>query len=153
MEGGDLVGQLPAAMPKTITATDQLLRSARSPEARHRALDLLLALATVECNASAGGPALVLPGLLRDLVIANTRLEGRNWLEVNAEETASFTRLQNSFHARHCQNSITCSHACYPIGLACPRRDHSLALSSLTAGRPQPPTVVLHSMSRPRQIV
>jgi hypothetical protein len=93
------VAQLPAAMPKTIRATDQLLRSGCRPETRHRALELLLALAAVECHASTGGPAVVLPGLLRELVIVTTRLVGRAWLESNAEETAFFTRLQNSLHA------------------------------------------------------
>jgi hypothetical protein len=93
------VGQLPAAMPKTIAATDQLLRTACPPKARHRALDLLLALAAVECHASTGEPPCVLPGLLRDLVIATTRLVGHSWLEANAEEAASFTTLQNSLNA------------------------------------------------------
>lgn len=86
-------------MPKTITATDQLLRSSWPPEVRDRALDLLLALAAVECHASTRGPALMLPGLLRDLVIVTTRLVGRAWLDANAEETTSFARLQNSLHA------------------------------------------------------
>jgi hypothetical protein len=93
------VGQLSAAMPNTITAADQLLRSGCPPEARHRALDLLLALAAVECHAGTGGTALVLPGLLRDLVIVTTRLVGRTWLDANAEETAPFTRVQSSLHA------------------------------------------------------
>lgn len=93
------MGQLPAAMPKTIAATDAVLRSGAPPEARQRALDLLLALATVECQASTADPALMLPGLLRDLVIVTTRLVGRAWLEANAEETASFTRLHASLHA------------------------------------------------------
>ena len=86
-------------MPRTITATEQLLRSDCPAEARHGALDLLLALAAVECHASTGGHALVLPGLLRDLVIVTTRLVGRAWLEANAEETARFTRLHTSLHA------------------------------------------------------
>jgi hypothetical protein len=41
----------------------------------------------------------MLPGLLRDLVITTARLVGRSWLDANAEETASFTRLQTSSHA------------------------------------------------------
>jgi hypothetical protein len=93
------MGQLPAAMPRTMAATEKLLRSGCSAEARRRALDLLLALAAVECHASAGGPALVLPALLRDLVIVTTRLVGRAWLDANAEETASFTRLHSTLHA------------------------------------------------------
>jgi hypothetical protein len=99
MAGGDLVGQLPVAMPKTITATDQLLRSGCPPEARYRALELLLALAAVECQAGTGDAARMLPGLLRDLVIVTRRLVGRTWLDANAEETASFTMLQTSLHA------------------------------------------------------
>jgi hypothetical protein len=95
--GGDLV-ELPVAMPKTITAACQLLRYGCPPQGRHRALDLLLALAAVECHASTGNPDLLLPGLLRELVIATTRLVGRTWLKANAEEAASFTALQASLH-------------------------------------------------------
>jgi len=87
------VGQLPAAMPKTISATDHLLHSACPPDARHQAADLLLALAAVECHVSSGGPVLMLPGLLRDLVIITARLAGRTWLEAHADSTAAFTAL------------------------------------------------------------
>ena len=88
------MGQLPAAMPKTISATDHLLRSACPPDTRHQANDLLLALATVECHVSAGDPALMLPALLRDLVIITSRLAGRAWLEINADSTAAFIALE-----------------------------------------------------------
>jgi hypothetical protein len=88
------VGQLPVAMPKTITTADRLLRSACPRGARYQAGDLLLALAAVECHASGGGPAPMLPALLRDLVIITTRLAGRAWLEANADTTAAFTALQ-----------------------------------------------------------
>jgi hypothetical protein len=40
----------------------------------------------------------LLPGLLRELVIATTRLVGRSWLKANAEEAASFKALQTSLH-------------------------------------------------------
>lgn len=87
------MGQLPAAMPKTISAASRLLGSGCPPGARHHAGDLLLALAVVECHASAGGPALMLPALLRDLVILTTRLAGRAWLDANADTTTAFTAL------------------------------------------------------------
>lgn len=88
------MGQLPAAMPKTIRATDHLLRSARPPDTRHQAGDLLLALAAVECHVAVGGPAQMLPALLRDLVVITSRLAGRTWLEANADSAAAFTALQ-----------------------------------------------------------
>jgi hypothetical protein len=88
------MGQLPAALPKTISATDHLLRTACPPDARHQAADLLLALAAVECHVSSGGPAPMLPALLRDLVIIITRLAGCTWLEAHADTTAAFTALQ-----------------------------------------------------------
>jgi hypothetical protein len=81
-------------MPKTISATDHLLRSACPPGARRQALDLLLALAAVESHVSAGGPAPTLPALLRDLVIITTRLAGGTWLEANADAAAAFTALR-----------------------------------------------------------
>ena len=92
--GSDPVGRLPAAMPSTISAADHLRRSALPSDDRRRALDLLLALAAVECHASTGGPAVVPPGLLRDLVIVTGRLAGRSWLDANADRTAAFTALQ-----------------------------------------------------------
>ncbi len=88
------MGQLPSAMPQTISATDHLLRCACPPGTRRHALDLLLALAAVESHVSAGGPAPTLPALLRDLVIITTRLAGRTWLEANADAAAAFTALQ-----------------------------------------------------------
>jgi hypothetical protein len=81
-------------MPKTISAADQLRRSACPPDARSQAGDLLLTLAAVEYHASLGGSALILPALLRDLVIITTRLAGRPWLDANADSTAAFTALQ-----------------------------------------------------------
>jgi hypothetical protein len=88
------VGQLPAAMPKTISATDTLLRSAYPSDVRRQAGDLLLVLAAVECRVSVCGPTVMLPAMLRDLVILTTRLAGRTWLEDNADSTAAFTALQ-----------------------------------------------------------
>jgi hypothetical protein len=83
------------AVPKTICAADQLCRSARPPDIRRQAGDLLLMLATVECHVSAGGPAQVPPALLRDLVIITARLAGRTWLEARADSAAAaFTELQ-----------------------------------------------------------
>jgi hypothetical protein len=46
-------------MPKTISATDRLLRSACPPDSRRQAGDLLLALAAVEYHVSVG--VLMLP--------------------------------------------------------------------------------------------
>jgi hypothetical protein len=92
------MGQLPAAMPKTISATDHLLRSACPANAHRHAVDLLLALAAVECHAGVGGRAIMLPGLLRDLVIITTRLAGRSWLEINADSMAAFAALQTTVH-------------------------------------------------------
>ena len=81
-------------MPKTISAADQLRRSACRADARRQAGDLLLTLAAVECHASAGGSALMLPALLRDLVIITARLAGRTWLEAHPDSIAAFTALQ-----------------------------------------------------------
>jgi hypothetical protein len=91
------VGRLPAAMPSTISAADYLCRSARPPDARRQAGDLLLTLAAVECHASVGGPAAVPPALLRDLVIITARLAGREWLDANPGSTAAFTAVQASW--------------------------------------------------------
>jgi hypothetical protein len=88
------MGRLPAAMPRTISVADYLCRSARRPDARRQAGDLLLTLAAVECHASVGGPDAVPPALLRDLVIITARLAGRTWLEANPDHTADFTLLQ-----------------------------------------------------------
>ena len=85
--------RLPAAMPGTISAADRLLRSTCPPDARRQAGDLLLTLAAVECHASCGGPALVPPALLRDLVIT-ARMAGRTWLDANADGAAAFTALE-----------------------------------------------------------
>jgi len=87
------MGQLPTALPKTISATDCLRRSACPPCARQQVADLLLALAAVECHVSSGGPALMLPALLRDLVIITTRLTGHAWLEANTDSTGAFVAL------------------------------------------------------------
>jgi hypothetical protein len=92
--GGDPVGRLPVAVPKTIGAADQLRRSACPPDILRQANDLLLALAAVECHVSAGGPARVPPALLRDLVIITAQLAGRTWLQARADTMAAFTELQ-----------------------------------------------------------
>jgi hypothetical protein len=80
-------------MPKTIGAADHLRRSARSPDTRRQAGDLLLALAAVECHVTAAGPAEVPPALLRDLVIITAGLVGRSWVEAHPEGAAAFTAL------------------------------------------------------------
>ena len=92
------MGQLPAAMPKTISATDRLLRSTCPPAARRYAVDLLLALAAVENHASPGGRGVMVPALLRDVVIITGRLAGRTWLEANADTTVAFAALQAAVH-------------------------------------------------------
>ncbi len=81
-------------MPKTISAAGRLRRTACPPDTRGQAGDLLLALAAVECHASAGGPARVPPALLRDLVIVTGKLAGRTWLTANADRAAAFTTVQ-----------------------------------------------------------
>ena len=91
------MGRLPAAMPGTISAADQLRRSGCPADIRRQAGDLLLTLAAVECHASLGGPAAAPPALLRDLVIMTARLAGPAWLEANAEGTAVFTAVQGSW--------------------------------------------------------
>jgi hypothetical protein len=80
-------------MPKTISAADHLRRSARPPDTRRQAGDLLLGLAAVECHVTAAGPVGVPPALLRDLVIITARLAGRAWLEAHPESVATFTAL------------------------------------------------------------
>ena len=92
--GGDPVKRRPAAMPKTTSAANQLLRFACSPDIHRQAGDLMMTLGAVECHAGPGGPALMVPALLRDLVIITARLAGRTWLEANADRTAGFTALQ-----------------------------------------------------------
>jgi hypothetical protein len=90
------MGELPAAMPKKISAADHLLRSGCGHDARQRALDLLLAVAAVECHLSSGGPGAGLPALLRDVVIIVSRLAGPVWLKTSPESTASFSALRAS---------------------------------------------------------
>lgn len=85
-------------MPKTASAADYVRRSARVPEARRKAIDLLQALAAVECSFTVGGAAGVPPGLLRDLVLITAGLTGRTWLEATAEwpAAAEFTALNTA---------------------------------------------------------
>jgi len=85
---------MPAAVPKAISAADQLRRSACSADTVRQACDLLLGLAAVECHASVGGPAQVPPALLRDLVIITARLAGRSWLQDRPGAAAAFAALQ-----------------------------------------------------------
>jgi hypothetical protein len=92
--GGDPVERRPAAMPRTTSAADQLLRSARPPGTRRQAGDLMMTLAAVECHTGPGGPVVMVPALLRDLVIITARLAGRTWLDATADRTAAFTALQ-----------------------------------------------------------
>ena len=94
MIGGDPVERLPAAMPNTIGAADQLLRSGCPPDTRRHAGDLMVTLAAVERHASLGESAALLPALLRDLVIVTGKLVGRTWLEAKADLTSAFTALQ-----------------------------------------------------------
>lgn len=90
------MGRLPAAVPKTISAAGHLRRSACRPDTRCQAGDLLMALAAVECHASACVPARVPPALLRDVIIVATGLAGGTWLEANDDTAAAFTALQDS---------------------------------------------------------
>ena len=76
-------------MPKTVSAADYVRCCARVPEARRKAIDLLQALAAVECRFTVGGAAGVPAGLLRDLVLITTGLAGRTWLEAKAEWPAA----------------------------------------------------------------
>jgi hypothetical protein len=94
--GGDPVGRLPEAMPKTIIAADRVRRSACAPDARSKLADLLQALAAVECNFSVGGPGGVPAGLLRDLIIITAGLAGSTWLEASAEPAAAFNALYST---------------------------------------------------------
>lgn len=87
------MGQLPVALPSTISVADYLRRSARPARDHRHAVDLLLTLAAVECHASAGGHAAVPPALLREVVIITARLAGNSWLEADARGTAAFTAL------------------------------------------------------------
>ena len=89
--GGDPVGRLPVAVPRTISAADQLRRCACPPDILRQASDLLLALAAVECHVTVGGPGRVPPALLRDLVIITAGLAGRTWLEAKADSMAAVT--------------------------------------------------------------
>ena len=72
---------------------DHLSLSASAPGFRRKAAGLLQALATVECNFAAGGPAGVPVGLLCDLVILTARLAGRRWPEANPDSVAVFMAL------------------------------------------------------------
>jgi hypothetical protein len=92
--GGDPVGKLPAAVPRTLSAVDQLCRSACPPDARRRVGELLLALAAVECHVSVGGPDQVPLPLLRDLVVIVGKIAGPGSLEASADGTAGTTALQ-----------------------------------------------------------
>lgn len=87
------MGQLPATMYNTISVADRLRRSGCPAAARCQAVDLLQALAAVECHASAGRPAPVPPALLRDLVIITGRLAGRTWLTAHSDTMAAFAAL------------------------------------------------------------
>lgn len=82
----------PVAAPMTLSAVDELCRSAGRPDTRRQAADLMLALATVECHATFG-PACVPPALLRDVIIITAGLAGQRWLEANADGAADFTAL------------------------------------------------------------
>lgn len=82
----------PVAAPMTLSAVDELCRSAGQPDTRRQAVDLMLALAAVECHATFG-PACVPPALLRDVVIITAGLAGRRWLAANADGVADFTAL------------------------------------------------------------
>jgi hypothetical protein len=84
--GGDRVRALPEALPKTVSAAEYVRRSAQLPEAaRHHAIDLVQALAAVECLFTVGGRPAVPAGLLDDVILIAARLTGRGWLEANAD--------------------------------------------------------------------
>ena len=70
-------------------------RSALPSDDRRRALDLLLALAAVECHARRSQARCGAARLLRDLVIITGRLAGRGRLNSQMlDRTAAFTTLQ-----------------------------------------------------------
>jgi hypothetical protein len=64
-------------------------RCAHPADDQSKAIDLLQAVAAVECSFSAAGEAGVPAGLLRDLVLIIAGLAGRRWLEANAEQPAA----------------------------------------------------------------
>jgi len=88
------MARLSAALPETVAAAQYVRGHAGREAARIQSADLLQALALIENNFTAGGPA-VSPGLLRDLVIAVTTLTGRVWLRANetVPEVAAFLSL------------------------------------------------------------
>jgi hypothetical protein len=90
------VRQLPAALPRTVRAADDVRRSGRLSDAQRQAGDLLQALAAVECGFAVGGQAGVPAGLLRDLVIITAGLAGRTWLEADPQRVADFTALYST---------------------------------------------------------
>ena len=87
--GGDPVGRLPEAVPKTLAAADHVRRCASAADIRRKAIDLLQAVASVECSFAVAGAGGVPAGLLRDLVLISGGLAGRPWLEANAERPAA----------------------------------------------------------------
>ncbi len=96
-DGGEPVGELPTAVPRTLSAVGHLCRSACPPDARRQAGELLLALAAVECHVSVGGPDQVPPALLRDLVVIVGKMAGPTWLETRADGAAGAIALQASW--------------------------------------------------------
>lgn len=83
------VERLPAALPKTLAAADQVRRLASQADSRRKAIDLLQAVAAVECSFTVAGAVGVPAALLRDLVLIIAGLAGRPWLQANADQPAA----------------------------------------------------------------
>lgn len=91
--GGEVAGQIPGAMPRTLCAVDQVCHARIAPDARRKACDLLAALAAVERSFAGEGPAGVPAGLLREVVVVTSKLVGRTWLRNAPDRSADFTAL------------------------------------------------------------
>lgn len=87
--GGNRVARLPAALPKTLAAADHVRRCASRPDDRRKAIDLVQAVAAVECGFTLADAAAVPAGMLRDLVLITAGLAGGPWLRANAEQPAA----------------------------------------------------------------
>lgn len=83
------MARLPAALPKTLAAADHVRRCASRPDDRRKAIDLVQAVAAVECSFTLAGAAGVPAGMLRDLVLVTAGLAGGPWLRANAEQPAA----------------------------------------------------------------
>jgi hypothetical protein len=89
------------ALPKAVSAAEHVRRCEHLPDASlSHAIDLVQALAAVECICTVGGPAAVPADLLRDVVLITARLTGPSWLEANADfsPAADFAALRAAGH-------------------------------------------------------